>query len=85
MKNILSLDAMAEWAEKMPADATYDWSDDNACACAQYARHLGLTHAWRSRDVMNRPDSFWAVADMAAMKARPHTFSNLASRLRAES
>lgn len=81
MRNPLTLAAFADWAEKMPAGEVYDYCDESNCACAQYARSLGLIDQW----MHSKPNSFWHVMDDYAFAGidRTPTFGSLAARLRA--
>lgn len=44
MRSPLSLEAFADWLEQQPATATYDYTESDNCAVAQYLRSLGLTN-----------------------------------------
>jgi hypothetical protein len=79
-KNLLTIEAFAEWAERQPADKSYHWFSEDDCAAAQYAKFLGL-----HRDFLERESgSFWNRASKAALDMRRarHTFGALAKRLR---
>lgn len=45
MKNILTLEAFAEWVEKQPAEKTFDYFDPKNCAFCQYLKGLGFKRA----------------------------------------
>lgn len=79
-KPVLTLEAFADWAEKQPADKAYQFTSLANCACAQYARSLGID--WLSTPVAD----FWVHANHIAADwggDRGYTFGALASRLRA--
>ena len=85
MKNMLTIEAFAEWAEKQPADGTYDYMNSCGCAFQQYALVVGLENPMVG-------STFWYVGGVKrplpewidiAVSGQPHTFGALASRLRA--
>ena len=78
MKNILSLEAMSEWAMKKPADEEYYWADIHICPCGQYAREMGLP-GWFD-EYQDQLKSFWRSANEAAFLS-PRTWGALAERL----
>lgn len=78
MKNVLSMEAMAEWAEKKDPDEYYIWDSHGKCACGQYAAEMGLNESWAAA----LHSQFWIEANSIAFE-RPHTFGALAIRLRA--
>jgi hypothetical protein len=39
-----------EWVKARDPKEVYQWSSNDSCACAQYAREKGLTVDWLSRD-----------------------------------
>jgi hypothetical protein len=72
MKNPLSIEAFADWCEKQPAGRGYDWTDDETCAVAQYAKAHG-----------RRPDDMPLAWEAVAMNGgMDQTFGALAKRLR---
>lgn len=73
MKNMLTLEAFADWCEKQPVGKVYPYTDVKNCACSQYAKSLGVKVAF---------GSFWYKAEFIAAK-HPRTFGALAGRLRA--
>lgn len=75
MRNPLTPEAFAEWCEKQPANATYEYANYDCCACGQYARTLGI------EDWLGTESHFWLDANYAAYHS-PHTFGALAARLR---
>lgn len=80
MKNMLTLESFAEWAEKQPADATFYYFDMKNCACAQYATHLGVDYPCATPTSDGR---FWSQAEHHAARCNTtDTFGNLAARLR---
>lgn len=84
-KNPLTIEAFAEWAEKQPADKTYEYIDSTRCACFQYSAAIGMDTsqaipAWR-QDLYDG-SAFWHRVDDAAAET-PYTFGALAARLRA--
>lgn len=83
MKNMLSIEAFADWCEKQPADKAYDYLDPYNCACAQYAANLGLAY----RVICpSETGSFWERAEWIAVpddNFSTASFSDLAARLRA--
>lgn len=78
-KQVLSLEAFADWCEKQP-DAYYDWASAPICACGQYAKHLGITKNWMDEKLYSPSSLFWRQANNIAAEY-PHTFSGLAQRL----
>jgi hypothetical protein len=52
MRNPLTLEAFAEWCEKQPADAEYNYEDPNRCAYCQYLRATGF-------DVRSVGPTYW--------------------------
>jgi hypothetical protein len=83
MRNVLTLEAFAEWCESKPADAEYTYWDAGRCACAQYAKTMGLDfqQLLPAAIIKGDWDAFWLKADGLAGE-EPYTFSALASRLR---
>ncbi|TPN03837.1 hypothetical protein FJ973_29790 [Mesorhizobium sp. B2-1-3] len=75
MKPQLTIEAFADWCEKQPAERKYPFMSMDDCACAQYAKALGIGN-WVSAS------TFWRVAEDIALD-RPWTFGALAARLRA--
>lgn len=86
MKNPLSLEAFADWAEKRLPEAEYSYFHIPSCACSQYADYLGLSEVWWAANdfIDHSRGDFWSTADGFAF-ALPHTFGALAARLRAAS
>ncbi len=78
MKNPLSFEEFADWCDKQPAEAPYDYLDARNCACIQYASFLGITNPY---DVLMAYSLFWRKADLIAA-SRGRTFGALAARLR---
>lgn len=73
--NPFTLSSFAEWIEKNRSPGQpYDYNDGTVCACAQYAKHLGVSE-WINRG------GFWHEANHIAGIGRP-TFGALAARLR---
>jgi len=85
-KNLLTIEAFAEWAEKQPADEAYVFCDWRECACGQYAASLGIDSiAWSVAmldDAILGGRGFWVTANSTAY-GKPRTFGALAARLRA--
>lgn len=79
MKNLLTFEALADFCDTK-GDEEFDWYDNDTCACAQYAAHIGLTDAWKHR----KRYGFWSNASLTAVELpqRPRTFAALAARLR---
>lgn len=77
MKNPLSLEAFADWCEKQPKDKTYRYVEPTECACAQYAKFLGIQN-WIGAAGAG---SFWGRADYEAFYGH-RNFGALAARLR---
>lgn len=87
MKNMLTVEAFAEWCEKQPADGEYDYAEPQDCPIAQFLRANGFPEArvnsvdWRESDrtydYHNLPRGF----DDAVIES-PRTFGSLAQRLR---
>lgn len=82
MRNPLTLEAFADWAEKMPADEQYEWCDDSDCACGQYADAAKVSGSYRAHPHPSPDNAFWLKAEQAAFEW-PRTFGSLAARLRA--
>lgn len=80
MKNPLTLEAFAEWAERQPADKVYDYRDCAVCACGQYAASLGISKDWLTGELTGESE-FWVEANYQAYH-EPHNFGALAKRLR---
>lgn len=87
MRPQLTIEAFADWCEKQPAEKSYNWASEDNCACAQYAKALGMPDAFEGR---YSTDGFWAKADQIALRDDfifradwSDTFGNLAARLRA--
>jgi len=70
--DILSNEAFAKFCESKPADEGYDWSDEQNCAVAQYARAT-------RQDVESLPLAWEAIAMNGGLD---QTFGALAFRLR---
>ena len=83
MKPQLTLEAFAEFCEGKPADEVYCYMDDGHCACAEYARSLGI--AYRVANPISY-GSFWERAEHHAISVWQDgaaTYGALAARLRA--
>ncbi len=78
MKPQLTLEAFAEFCEGKPAGQVYCYFDTGHCACAEYARHLGI-------DYQVAQGKFWAKAEFHAANwdGKKATYGALAARLRA--
>lgn len=73
--NPFTYTAFADWIDKNRApDRRFDYSDSAECACAQYARSLGIFN-W-----MNTSE-FWVGANAVASDG-PSYFGPLSGRLR---
>jgi hypothetical protein len=79
-KNLLTIEAFAEWAEKQPADKEYDYLS-NHCACGQYAEAIGVQGDFLSILGASKENSFWDIVDTVACRGT-RTFGALAKRLR---
>lgn len=42
MKNMLSLEAFADWCETQPPEETYNFIDASDCAAARYLKSIGV-------------------------------------------
>lgn len=76
MRNPLTIEAFAEWAEKKPANETYDYCSSEACAAAQYLQSLGVQK-------YNLPSYKLPKGWLGPLQTGPDTFGALAQRLRA--
>lgn len=78
MKNMLTLEAFADWAEKQPAEKEYDYSQSRYCAAAQYLQSIGVVNfVLQSWDL----PAGWAKA-LNPIDGGAMTFGSLATRLR---
>lgn len=78
MKNLLTLESFADWAEKQPAEKEYDYSRSQYCAAAQYLQSIGVVdYARPSWDL----PAGWAKA-LNPFNDLDCTFGALATRLR---
>jgi len=92
MKNLLTLEAFADWAEKKPADEVFDITSPWSCAVAQYAHSLGFTGATCEFEINAGDERVIAIAKLTPElmwsgpeKGVDRTFGALASRLRTAS
>jgi hypothetical protein len=82
-----SFKTMLEWVAKQPADKEYVYTDECACACAQFAQAIGQMASWENRRPGYIPlwprESIWRRLDTVAC-GWPRTFGALAERLRGQ-
>jgi hypothetical protein len=69
-----SLQGFIAWLETQDPEQQYQWSCSGECACAQYARHLGVK-SWG--DVWNPYRIIWSELNSIAYLVQPRTFGNL--------
>lgn len=76
MRNPLTIEAFAEWAEKKPANEDYDFTLAWNCAVAQFLKaNAVVNYELLSTEIPK--------AWLEPVKASPQTFGALAKRLRA--
>lgn len=80
MKNMLSLEAFADWAGKQPAEKKYDYSRSQYCAAAQYLQSIGVQRYVLSSSEL--PVGWDDALNPFPWQPGQYTFGNLAARLR---
>lgn len=84
MKPPLSLEAFLDWVETKPPEEEYVFHSWVNCACAQYAKFLGVEWLTKSCPA----DDFWEMANRISHRNYRHpsfrTFGGLAEILREE-
>jgi hypothetical protein len=85
-ENPLTLKAFLRFAKKQNSRKKFDYADASKCACAQYAKSLGLYEMWQLD--FPRTATFWHDANQSAACAsgsqRKVTWGDLVWQLESE-